>query len=157
MEAQNNVCCICFEKTRDRLKCGHCTCEDCLKKWEKYNSCPVCRAKLDESKPAIKFNNYDEDVDGDEDFAARLQLNEYEEEKTLAPTALELFSFLAEQRPCTCRYCTEPLLIACATCEYTLHLNDNTLSCRKCNKLFYCSEECREQHEQECEGNYIAL
>jgi hypothetical protein len=40
-----NECCVCYENTIFKTKCGHSLCYDCFFKLENKN-CPMCREKI---------------------------------------------------------------------------------------------------------------
>ena len=55
-----STCSICLEQTDQKLNCNHYTCTTCLNQWKKYNSCPICRSKIDKNKPIRKIENHPE-------------------------------------------------------------------------------------------------
>jgi len=48
---KNESCCVCYEKTRDKLPCGHSLCNNCINEIKNHDnlliSCPYCRWEPD--------------------------------------------------------------------------------------------------------------
>lgn len=111
-------CSVCLEPTNNKLDCKHHTCVECINKWKRYNSCPVCRARIDKSKPIIKFDNYHQIITSAD------RISQYN------------FSLSI---PCT--GCGTGIMfdfsVRCDDCVY----------CNGCGTCLYCSERCRNDYE----------
>ena len=50
---EEDECCVCYEKTKQSIECGHIICDDCIKKimdHSKTIACPMCRKNHETNK-----------------------------------------------------------------------------------------------------------
>jgi hypothetical protein len=165
-QLESGKCTICLENSTNTIRCGHFFHPECLKGWEEYNSCPVCRAPIDGERPIKKFKANTED---DEDFATRLLFEDvirttlrdsiYSDSTGMNPFGVSPFVngllslietseqfFQAEVR----QQREMSAQVLCAECGVILHMDEEAIHCPHCGELFYCSLECVEDHEYEC-------
>lgn len=102
-------CLICTEKNCDyKTPCNHLFHEECVTGWIKdYNSCPICRKAIDETKPikTVKVDTTEEDEkiamnlvrqeEEEQEIARQFwRLKNQKDEETILATFLELEYFL---------------------------------------------------------------
>lgn len=153
---ETSTCVICLEPCEHKLRCNHVVHKLCIKEWEKYNYCPVCKRPINEAKKVKKFDNYDIDTSGDEAYALRLSnqnmndtnnVNNLNEQDNLNQLLLTIALSLQQE---THFYFNEEKknnisLVECSNCRYTLDIESN-IPCQSCNQHLYCSINCRDSH-----------
>jgi len=145
--SDEKTCCICFDPCENTLRCSHPVHEKCIEKWSKYNSCPVCRNPIDETKTVKKFTKYDNDTEDDEEYALSLYRQSIREN----------FNPFQGLFTCVCGDCGNPdqlatFYVSCANCgtDIGMGLTSRVRSCSRCNQWFYCSNECEQAHDHGC-------
>jgi hypothetical protein len=153
-DVQLETCAICFETSTNPLKCGHCFHKECLEKWLKYNSCPVCRKPIDEKK-AVRKCEYDSDVSNDEYEALRVLQDMLNREEH---AIFDPFDVLLQSLP---RYFnrndsfgpyrrndtnTISVTLDCRTCQTHLNVDDPAFTCEACGEGFFCNDTCKSRH-----------
>ena len=157
---QGSVCSICFENATETIPCGHHFHAECIKPWLKYNSCPVCRAVIDKTKPVMKPVS-----DASDDGQLALNLNNHGNNNRLVDmhnmilNLMEAAMFISNMN----RYIEENAeekgteekkgmrviavnipLKECANCHDSIHIDP--FCCSVCGDYYYCSLECEENH-----------
>ena len=95
-EPKNCVICLNDEGNSEEnhvwrtLNCKHFFHEECLKEWEQYNTCPICREVIDKNKP-IKKLDYENDTSHDAEIAIECDRKQDYQEIELLLNALPLF------------------------------------------------------------------
>ena len=51
--SDTNECCVCYEATEHSTPCNHLVCESC---YPRLNTCPMCRAPLENGVPPMEFS-----------------------------------------------------------------------------------------------------
>lgn len=145
LKKQEN-CAICLEPTSKTIKCGHYFHKKCLEKWEQYNSCPICRAPIDETKKVEKFKYSNEE----EDAMLARELSENRVSPDMFYLLLQgllgsrLGNPLSIPRSNRLNNNIMDISVFCRGCRLELGHDFPVINCDQCNEGHFCCDVCRD-------------
>lgn len=140
-EKKKEDCAICLEPTESKIKCGHYFHTECLDNWLQYNSCPVCREPIDETKKVekCKYTTEEEDAELARELAREIPRGDM---------SGDLFYLLMHAliRGIPERNMPEMnVTVYCRGCHTQLSNDFPVIICEQCEEGYFCCDICVER------------